>query len=253
MDGSGNNALQHVEELLRQGEHDEARGLLIAYLKRHADSADAWWLLSQTIDDKEQQMDCLKRVLSLDPNHALARIYLDELKTPQNTSPFTIPIDDDEPELYSSAFEEPSSFSEQSYSLYDEPPQEKSSAFLPQEERMDKKEKVAKTSPTAQKKRPPAKKKGINKGVIAAVIVFFVLAIVGIVYFLNIIIKGIDSNPVVSSPIAIIETATPAPPQSLPPTWTPTFTPIPSPTPTFTTGSTNNTSILYISVIEKNP
>jgi len=235
------NTLDYAERLLGEGKYDEARQLLITYLKRNADSADAWWFLSQTIDDKEQQIDCLKRVLSLDPNHAPARIYLDELKTPPNTSPFTVPIDDD-PEIYQSAYEKP---------LYEESPIESPSATLAEEDWADeKKEVVEKAPPAKPKKQAPAKKKVFNKGLLALIIILFILGILGIGYFGWIIIQGSDSNPATPLPIEILETATPVPPQSLPPTWVPTFTPIPSPTPTFSSSSSIDSDLLLNLIVE---
>jgi len=48
------NTLRYTEGLLQEGKEDEARQLLITYLKRKPNSAEAWWLLSQTLDDESQ-------------------------------------------------------------------------------------------------------------------------------------------------------------------------------------------------------
>ena len=71
--------LLRIERLLDAGRQQEARILLVEYLIQNPASAHAWWLMSLTITDPAQQMDCLKRVLVLDPNNEPARQRLAEL------------------------------------------------------------------------------------------------------------------------------------------------------------------------------
>lgn len=78
--------LYEAKNLLKEGKRDDARQLLIAYLKRNEDSAEAWWMLSYAIEDKMQQIDCVKRVLSLSPNNKSARARLEKLEKPTDTS-----------------------------------------------------------------------------------------------------------------------------------------------------------------------
>ena len=85
MYGAERDALQHAEQILRQGRVHEARQLLVAFLRRAPDSAQAWWLLSQAVADGKQQMDCLKRVLRLDPGHAAAKTRLQEIQGASET------------------------------------------------------------------------------------------------------------------------------------------------------------------------
>ena len=49
--------LQRIERLLRAGKQQEARLLLMEYLKSNPSSARAWWLMSQAVTDLNQQMD----------------------------------------------------------------------------------------------------------------------------------------------------------------------------------------------------
>ncbi len=72
--------LEYAELLLGEDKAEEARLLLFAYLKRNPASAPAWWILSRAVEDVQQEMDCLERLLRLDPAHAQARARLDELK-----------------------------------------------------------------------------------------------------------------------------------------------------------------------------
>ncbi len=78
--------LYEAKNLLKEGKRDDARQLLIAYLKRNEDSVEAWWMLSYAIEDKMQQIDCVKRVLSLSPNNKSARARLEKLEKPTDTS-----------------------------------------------------------------------------------------------------------------------------------------------------------------------
>jgi peroxiredoxin len=79
--------LQRIEGLLRAGKQQEARLLLMEYLKSNLSSARAWWLMSQAVTDLNQQMDCLQRVLRLDPGNRSAQEQLDKLKDSGNQSP----------------------------------------------------------------------------------------------------------------------------------------------------------------------
>ncbi|MCP4139929.1 MAG: tetratricopeptide repeat protein [Chloroflexi bacterium] len=65
---------------MKKNEKEAARQLLISFLKENPNSADAWWLLSYTVNKKEQQIDCLKRALSLNPAHGRAQTRLSSLK-----------------------------------------------------------------------------------------------------------------------------------------------------------------------------
>ncbi len=71
--------LNKARNLLKEGKRNDARQLLIAYLKRNQNSAEAWWMLSYAVEDKKQKTDCVKRVLSLSPNNKSARARLEKL------------------------------------------------------------------------------------------------------------------------------------------------------------------------------
>lgn len=72
--------LQRIETLLQAGRQQEARLLLLEYLKTDPNSARAWWILSQAVIDPVQKIDCLERVLKLDPENIEARQRLPALK-----------------------------------------------------------------------------------------------------------------------------------------------------------------------------
>jgi peroxiredoxin len=72
-------SLSQATELLRAGNKDEARRLLIPFLKENPNSARGWWMLSYAVDEPAQKIDSLKRVLMLAPNHRKAEARLAEL------------------------------------------------------------------------------------------------------------------------------------------------------------------------------
>ncbi|HUH97934.1 MAG TPA: TlpA disulfide reductase family protein [Anaerolineales bacterium] len=74
------NAFQHAEQLLRAGRKLEARSLLFEYVRQNPASAHGWWLLSLAVTDEGQQVDCLERVVKLDPQHGPACTRLEKLK-----------------------------------------------------------------------------------------------------------------------------------------------------------------------------
>ena len=80
------NTLYEAKVLLKEGKHDDARQLLITYLKHNENSAEAWWMLSYAIEDKGQQKDCIKRVLSLKENYEPALARLEKLNNPVDSS-----------------------------------------------------------------------------------------------------------------------------------------------------------------------
>ena len=68
--------LEQVEDLLRTGNKEDARRLLIGFLKEYPESAKGWWLMSFAVSDPDQQFECMERILAIHPNHrkALARM-----------------------------------------------------------------------------------------------------------------------------------------------------------------------------------
>ena len=85
--------LLRIERLLSLGKQQEARSLLVEYVKQNPDSARAWWLMSLTLTDIPRQMDCLQRVLRLDPKNEPARerlaILMRQPKGLPTVNPFT--------------------------------------------------------------------------------------------------------------------------------------------------------------------
>src|SRR5690349_25070533 len=88
MQPRGNTVLQDAEQLLRERRLDEARVLLAEYVQKNPGSARGWWLLSFAVTDPARQIECLERVLQIDPNNAATHARLAKLKG--GPSPFVI-------------------------------------------------------------------------------------------------------------------------------------------------------------------
>jgi peroxiredoxin len=81
--------LERMELLLSAGRQQEARRLLGEYINLNPASARAWWLMSLSVTDVNQQKDCLQRVLLLDPENKPAR---ERLATLVSQPPVTPPV-----------------------------------------------------------------------------------------------------------------------------------------------------------------
>lgn len=91
------NTLHRIERLLSAGKQQEARLLLMEYIKLNPASAHAWWLMSLTLTDRNQEMDCLQRVLRLDPENEPARERLAKLISQPSVSPSVSPFTASDP------------------------------------------------------------------------------------------------------------------------------------------------------------
>lgn len=61
------------------GDATTARKLLTQAVKLDASNAQAWWYLSKVQTDDEKRLQCLRRVVKLDPTHSEANAALDSL------------------------------------------------------------------------------------------------------------------------------------------------------------------------------
>ncbi len=79
--------LKTATELIQTGQIREARAILGSYIRLHPESEEAWFLLSYVAPQKKLQVDCLLRLLSLNPNHQEARARLNKLNPPAPVRP----------------------------------------------------------------------------------------------------------------------------------------------------------------------
>ena len=103
--GQEKNDLQYMEKLLREGKKQEALPLLAEYLQKNPNSAQGWWLLGLTVSDPKRQIECMERVLRIDPSSVLAQAHLEKLKENESISvqvpPFVESVSFDKPESVS--------------------------------------------------------------------------------------------------------------------------------------------------------
>ena len=79
MDNSSTARLQHAINTLNEGNLAEARELILEEIKRNPSNLNAWlWALEVAANEKEKRT-ILSRILSLDPNHKGALLYLKKL------------------------------------------------------------------------------------------------------------------------------------------------------------------------------
>lgn len=89
--------LQQAEEYMKNGRRESAIPLLAGHLQKSPDSVRAWWLLSLAVSNPTQQIDCLERILKIDPDYSPARTRLEMLRAVSNPPafipPFSTPLD----------------------------------------------------------------------------------------------------------------------------------------------------------------
>jgi peroxiredoxin len=226
------NTLRYVEQLIQQGKKQDARQMLVAYFKRAPGSAQAWWLLSQLVVEESQQMDCLERVLRLDPDHTSAQICLAKLKrTPDSlASPFP-----GSPFLYSPEEESPisdpakESAPAASPGLFANDP---GPSFEPKLESLRYVADQPLPTPNVLEDRPPARKKKARVLQIALIMVGLCVGTVAVGY-IGMLVLGQKMTLDAQATQVMAQAWTSRPPRTLPPTWTMTATssPLPSRTP----------------------
>ena len=72
--------LRSAANLIRSGRGGEARPILARYVQAHPDSEQGWLLLSMVLRDRQQQMDCLARVLNINPANGVALERIAQLR-----------------------------------------------------------------------------------------------------------------------------------------------------------------------------
>jgi hypothetical protein len=71
--------LQKAITAIRAGKKSDARRLLAHIIKADHKNVQAWFLLSYVVETKGQRVDCLRKVLALEPRHKVAKKWLTAL------------------------------------------------------------------------------------------------------------------------------------------------------------------------------
>ncbi|MGB3714945.1 MAG: hypothetical protein WA996_11005 [Candidatus Promineifilaceae bacterium] len=82
--------LQQAIAAARAGKRDESRVLVDRFLEDQPDNVHAIFLKSTLVTSKEDQVECLRQVLIIDPDHRGAKLMLDRLGEPIEAEPAAI-------------------------------------------------------------------------------------------------------------------------------------------------------------------
>lgn len=82
-----------AQEALRAGRAPEARQLLIEVVRTHPNHEEAWLALASVVEDMDKAVDCLDRVLALNPNNTVAREWR-EFAVKKGTNLEPLQVDD---------------------------------------------------------------------------------------------------------------------------------------------------------------
>jgi hypothetical protein len=86
MDGLTESKLQAAYELIKAGQSDQAREILIPMLRTDPNLTDGWFLLGHAVSDSDEKIRCFQRVLRLEPDNEAAQKQLTRLLASQSVS-----------------------------------------------------------------------------------------------------------------------------------------------------------------------
>ncbi len=248
-------ALQQAAEYVHTGQTQLAQPLLVNHLKQDPQSEEAWYLLSFCVVDQRQQIDCLQRVLRLNPGHKQAQARLMAVMTAPDEAEVTITP---EPEAATAppanetpiaetfiAPAEPTAASEPASDAASSEVNEAVSPPAEAEELLHLRSQLAKGE---SRRRRSSRLLTLLGGLL------FIAIVVGGAGLLVLNLRNPPVSQIVNTPTAVpvIPTKTPTPtptplptetPTLFPPTWTPTPAPTRPPTRTPTSFPTPNATI----------
>jgi hypothetical protein len=79
--------IAQAQEYIRSKQLPKAQRLLVEYIKTNPHSAQAWFVLSTAVDDPRKQIECLQRVLRINPADKEAQARLMKVMAAQTASP----------------------------------------------------------------------------------------------------------------------------------------------------------------------
>lgn len=78
-----NENLLHAINILKSGDKEEARNLLIAILRKEPDNEIAWQWMYNAVQNQKEKIDCLKQIIRINPgNTDASRLLLKLQNTP---------------------------------------------------------------------------------------------------------------------------------------------------------------------------
>jgi hypothetical protein len=91
------NQLNNAREAISKGDKKTAKQILAGILNQDKLNADAWLLLADVLDDPQHRIECLKRVLQINPNNVSAKKRLDDLIKPASQNVNAAPVKTNNP------------------------------------------------------------------------------------------------------------------------------------------------------------
>jgi hypothetical protein len=79
--------IAQAQEYIRNQQLPKAQRLLVEHIKKNPNSEQAWYLLSTAVDDPGKQIECLQRVLRINPANKEAQARLMSVMAPQAAPP----------------------------------------------------------------------------------------------------------------------------------------------------------------------
>jgi hypothetical protein len=240
MSQSATDVLRRAQAYLQAGRPQLARPMLVEYVRQFPTSEEGWLLLSQAVTEQQQKIDCLQRVLRINPANAEAQTRLKRLLAPPDEPPPIVPLP---PHIKPMTPSEPAATAvaaTASRQLSMDSPQPDRPGPPSAQPEIDSLRVAAQLTPT-----PSKSNKGLTRKqrIILGVTALAIFAVIGLALVL--VLTSSNQTPSTPAVVADLPTALPAfttttptpaqkslPQQSLPPTWTPT--PLPSVTPTRT-------------------
>ena len=209
--------LRSAANLIRSGRGGEARPILARYVQAHPDSEQGWLLLSMVLRDRQQQMDCLARVLNINPANGVALERIAQLRA-RTALPAAGKPDGAGPAAPVTPRPTPASppATPQAASARGRHAARPSTGLRP----------GAQAAQAAAPKPEPKRGAGGLWFALLAILALAALAVVGFVgYSFLRTLQPPSTAPIAGAPGAV---------QTLPPSWTPTLTPTDTPVPSAT-------------------
>jgi hypothetical protein len=88
-----NQLVQQAAALLKSGKREEARQILVQFVRQEPNHVFAWYVLSFCLDDISQKRSCLQRALAIAPTSVPVKQALDKLNGTSPQTPAVTPVE----------------------------------------------------------------------------------------------------------------------------------------------------------------
>jgi hypothetical protein len=91
--------LNNVREAISRGDKKTAQQILADILNHDSQNVDAWLLLADIVENPHHRIECLKRVLQINPNNIIAKRRLEEITIQKRTESPSTPVSQPKQEI----------------------------------------------------------------------------------------------------------------------------------------------------------